>query len=84
MSVVDYDSRLQSEAFQINVSPMNLVNSGAPILSRSGQILGISTSNPYEVSAEGLRFAISVRTLQGLIQDIAGRSFISANDFISR
>ena len=83
VSVVDYDSRLQSEAFQINVPPMDLVDSSAPILSRSGQILGIGTFNPYKVSAEGLRFAISVRTLQGLIQDIAGRSFRSANDFIS-
>ena len=70
VSAIRYDSRHQSNVIQTDAA-INPGNSGGPMLSMSGQILGINTFRIDESitgrSAEGLGFAISETTVQSRI-----------------
>ena len=66
VSAVRYDSRHQSWVIQTD-APINPGNSGGPMLSMSGEIVGINTFKISETSVEGLGFAISETTVQGRI-----------------
>lgn len=70
VSALRYDSNRQTDVIQTDAA-INPGNSGGPILSLSGEILGINTFR-YDESdsgrpAEGLGFAISERTVQSRI-----------------
>ena len=70
VSAIRYDPRYQSDVLQTDAA-INPGNSGGPMLSMSGEILGINTFR-YDESetgrpAEGLGFAISAQTVQGRI-----------------
>ena len=70
VSAIRYDSDLQSDVIQTDAA-INPGNSGGPMLSMSGEILGINTYRIDEAEsgrvAEGLGFAISERTVQARI-----------------
>ena len=67
VSAVRYDSRFLSDVIQTDAA-INPGNSGGPMLSMSGQILGINTFGYDETQSgrpvEGLSFAISTVTVQ--------------------
>ena len=67
ISALRYSSYYQAHVIQTD-APINPGNSGGPLLSTSGEILGINTSGfeytPSGRPVEGLNFAISVRTMQ--------------------
>ena len=67
VSAVRYDSRFLSDVIQTDAA-INPGNSGGPMLSMSGQILGINTFGYDESQSgrpvEGLNFAISAVTVQ--------------------
>ena len=67
VSAVRYDSRFLSDVIQTDAA-INPGNSGGPMLSMSGQILGINTFGYDETQSgrpvEGLSFAISAVTVQ--------------------
>ena len=67
VSAVRYDSRFLSDVIQTDAA-INPGNSGGPMLSMSGQILGINTFGYDETQSgrpvEGLSFAISTVTIQ--------------------
>ena len=66
VSAVRYDSDYRSDVIQTDAA-INLGNSGGPMLSMSGQIIGINTFRIDESqsgrSAEGLGFAVSATTV---------------------
>ncbi len=70
VSAIRYDSDLRSDVIQTDAA-INPGNSGGPMLSISGEILGINTYRIFEAGsgrpAEGLGFAISERTVQAQI-----------------
>ena len=70
VSAIRYDSELLSDVIQTDAA-INPGNSGGPILSMSGEILGINTYRIDEAEsgrmAEGLGFAVSERTVQARI-----------------
>ncbi len=70
VSAIRYDSDLWSDVIQTDAA-INPGNSGGPMLSVSGEILGINTYRIFEAGsgrpAEGLGFAISERTVQAQI-----------------
>ena len=67
VSAIRYDARYQSDVIQTDAA-INPGNSGGPMLSLSGEILGINTFGIDETRSgrpvEGLNFAISERTVQ--------------------
>ncbi len=63
VSAIRYDSSYQSDVIQTDAA-INPGNSGGPMLSLSGEILGINTFKISETDVEGLGFAISVTTVQ--------------------
>ena len=67
VSAVRYDSRFLRDVIQTDAA-INPGNSGGPMLSMSGQILGINTfgydESPSGRPVEGLNFAISAVTVQ--------------------
>ena len=70
VSAIRYDSEFLSDVIQTDAA-INPGNSGGPILSMSGEILGINTYRIDEAEsgrvAEGLGFAISERTVRARI-----------------
>ncbi len=66
VSAIRYDSRYLSDVIQTDAA-INPGNSGGPMLSMSGEILGINTFKISEARVEGLGFAISETTVQGQI-----------------
>ena len=70
VSAMRYDSLLQSNVIQTDAA-LNPGNSGGPMLSMSGEILGINTFRIDESdsgrAAEGLGFAVSETTVQARI-----------------
>ena len=73
VSAIRYDSRHLSDLIQTDAA-INPGNSGGPMLSLSGEILGINTFKVSETSVEGLGFAISETTVQQRIPFLrAGR-----------
>jgi len=77
VSAMRYDSRYSSDVIQTDAA-INPGNSGGPMLSMSGEILGINTFRIDESDSgratEGLGFAISETTVQGQISTLkAGR-----------
>ena len=70
VSAVRYDSSYGSEVIQTDAA-INPGNSGGPLLSTSGEILGINTFRREETATgrpvEGLGFAISGTTVQPLV-----------------
>ena len=67
VSAIRYDSSLRSEVIQTDAA-INPGNSGGPMLSMSGEIVGINTYRIDESrsgrTAEGLGFAVSEQTVQ--------------------
>ena len=70
VSAMRYDSRYSSDVIQTDAA-LNPGNSGGPMLSMSGEILGINTFRIDESdsgrAAEGLGFAVSETTVQARI-----------------
>lgn len=70
VSAIRYESRYQSDVIQTDAA-INPGNSGGPMLSLSGEILGINTFGIDETQSgrpvEGLNFAISEKTVQNRI-----------------
>ena len=70
VSAIRYDSSYQSEVIQTDAA-INPGNSGGPMLSFSGEIMGINTFRREETDSgravEGVGFAISGTTVQGRI-----------------
>ncbi len=63
VSALRYDSSYRSDVIQTDAA-INPGNSGGPMLSLSGEILGINTFKISETRVEGLGFAISETTVQ--------------------
>ena len=55
-------------------APINPGNSGGPLLSASGEVLGINT---FTIGSEGLGFALSERTVQMALPEIKGDRLIA-------
>ena len=66
VSAIRHDSRYLRDVIQTDAA-INPGNSGGPMLSMSGEILGINTFKISEARVEGLGFAISETTVQGRI-----------------
>ena len=70
VSAIRYDSRYLSDVIQTDAA-INPGNSGGPMLSMSGEILGINTFGYDETRSgrrvEGLSFAVSEKTVQNRI-----------------
>jgi len=63
--VSGFRNLVQSDRRLIQIdAPINPGNSGGPLLSPTGQVLGINTFKIRGLSVEGLGFAVSERTLQ--------------------
>ena len=80
VSAIRYHPNLQSDVIQTDAA-INPGNSGGPMLSLSGEMLGINTFKISETRVEGLGFAISEKTVQERIpvlqvdeEDLTGRS----------
>lgn len=73
VSAVRYEPALLSQVIQTDAA-INPGNSGGPLLSMSGEILGINTFRHEETDSgrpvEGLGFAISGTTVQSLVPDL--------------
>ncbi|MCE2462475.1 MAG: serine protease, partial [Dehalococcoidia bacterium] len=69
VSAVRYSPTHLSNVIQTDAA-INPGNSGGPMLSMSGQILGINTFKISETSVEGVGFAISEQTVQQHIADL--------------
>ena len=69
ISAIRYNSRLQSDVIQTDAA-INPGNSGGPMLSMSGQIMGINTFGYIGTGIEGLGFAVSVKTVQQQIPSL--------------
>ena len=73
VSAMRYDSRYSSDVIQTDAA-INPGNSGGPMLSMSGEILGINTFRIDESdsgrAAEGLGFAVSETTVQARIPSL--------------
>ncbi|MFQ5860267.1 MAG: S1C family serine protease [Dehalococcoidia bacterium] len=76
--------RYESEAFRWLIqtdTPINPGNSGGPLLSTSGEILGINTfvirSTGSGISVEGFGFAISEVTVREVLPDLAAGTFVA-------
>ncbi len=63
VSAVRYNDRHQSDVIQTDAA-LNPGNSGGPLLSMSGRIMGINTFGYAGPSVESLGFAISVKTVK--------------------
>ena len=63
VSAVRYDPALQAQVIQSD-APINFGNSGGPMLSLKGSVLGINTYKFTEDEAEGLGFAVAATTVQ--------------------
>ena len=63
VSAIRYHPNLQSDVIQTDAA-INPGNSGGPMLSLSGEMLGINTFKISETRVEGLGFAISEKTVQ--------------------
>ena len=63
VSAIRYDSEHQSWVIQTDAA-INFGNSGGPMLSMSGEVLGINTFKQVGTGIEGLGFAISEQTVQ--------------------
>ena len=63
ISAIRYDSEYQSDVIQTDAA-VNPGNSGGPMLSMSGKVLGINTFGADKSMSEGLNFAISATTVQ--------------------
>ncbi len=79
VSAIRYISQYQSDVIQTDAAT-NPGNSGGPMLSLSGEMLGINTFKISETRVEGLGFAISEKTVQERIpvlqvdeEDLTGR-----------
>ncbi len=79
VSAIRYHPNLQSDVIQTDAA-INPGNSGGPMLSLSGEMLGINTFKISETRVEGLGFAISEKTVQERIpvlqvdeEDLTGR-----------
>ena len=74
VSAIRYDSEYRSDVIQTDAA-VNPGNSGGPMLSLDGKIIGINTFGYDETQSgrpvEGLNFAISGTTVQNLIPDCA-------------
>ena len=73
VSAVRYDQTRLSDVIQTDAA-INPGNSGGPMLSLSGQILGINTFKISETSVEGVGFAISEQTVQQQIPTLQASS----------
>ena len=63
VSAIRYDTSLLSDVIQTDAA-INHGNSGGPMLSMSGEIMGINTFGADKSVSEGLNFAISATTVQ--------------------
>ncbi len=63
ISAIRYDSVYRSDVIQTDAA-INPGNSGGPMLSMSGEVLGINTFGADKSVSEGLNFAISGTTVQ--------------------
>ena len=63
VSAIRYSSNHQSDVIQTNAA-INFGNSGGPMLSVAGEILGIITFKFADIGDEGLGFAVSSKTVQ--------------------
>ena len=82
VSAVRFDKEYNSWVLQTDV-PINPGNSGGPLLSASGDVLGINTFgidlSPAGISTEGLGFALSERTVQAILPELKQASrFVSS------
>ena len=73
VSAVRYDSSYGSEVIQTDAA-LNPGNSGGPMLSLSGNILGINTFGYDKSQSEGLNFAISGTMVQSLVPALKAAS----------
>ena len=73
VSAIRYDSQHQSDVIQTDAA-INPGSSGGPMLSLSGEIVGINTFRYHETESgrpvEGLGFAISEKTVRGRIAEL--------------
>ena len=69
ISAIRYDSRHQSDVIQTDAA-INPGNSGGPMLSMSGQIMGINTFVYAGTAVQSLGFAVSVKTVQQQIPSL--------------
>ena len=73
VSAIRYDARHQRDVIQTDAA-INPGNSGGPMLSLSGEIIGVNTFKISETSVEGLGFAISETTVQERIPTLQSGS----------
>ncbi len=69
VSAVRWNPDHQSWVIQTD-APINPGNSGGPLLLATGEVVGINTFRDIRDNAQGLGFAISQRTLQGVLPDL--------------
>ena len=69
ISAIRYNSRLQSDVIQTDAA-INPGNSGGPMLSMSGQIMGINSFVYAGTAVQSLGFAVSVKTVQQQIPSL--------------
>jgi hypothetical protein len=77
VSAVRYDKHLDLWEIQTD-APVNPGNSGGPLLSTSGDILGIVASKFSGVAIDGLGFAVSVRTINLVFDEFVAGKFVYA------
>ena len=81
VSAVRYDNEYNSWVLQTD-APINPGNSGGPLLSTSGEVLGLNTfgidRSQSGVPTDGLGFAVSARTIQEILPELTQQRRLAA------
>ena len=73
-------SAIRSEGGFIQTdAPMNPGNSGGPLLSPYGEVLGVNTVKAVGIDQEGLGFAVSERVVQRLLPELKGETRLATD-----